>query len=506
MLATAAGVARASGPAIQWGACTEKFESQLPVDCGRLTVPLDYTEPASSPKLDIELLRVPATVQPAKGSIFLNFGGPGLPARHSMASLSGVLQAMSGGQFNLVTFDPRGTGNTIPFTCYDPIYWRQTFWQEPISPGDADDILLGKLWARGTTMADFCAKTQNDTGRLINTAFVARDIVQLADALGEDGLVRYWGFSYGTTLGATLVAMFPHKVDKVVLDGVQNPHEYYHAYAYGSLSLHSAWKHRNMKADIKADPTLKSDFEEWSQSDEVFSGIFKACAANPHVCALARPGKSAAELEKSAWQLLDRLKRRPMAIGTAVVDDNLVRVLIAQSLYTTTSWKMLTDALDMLITGRIDEDYLRLAFGSSNSIRTVDDLDTAINQTVAVPFASVGIHCVDRAARAKTFEKTLPALRRLFQTSRAMGGAGSGPTVVCAQWKIEPKERYAGDFRARTRKPILLVGNSYDAHTPIRSARNVSSGFEGSVVLEVNGYGVRIYQLCMGAAALGHTV
>lgn len=39
------------------------------------------------------------------------------------------------------------------------------------------------------------------------------------------------GFSYGTTLGATLVSMFPDKVDKVILDGVQNPHEYYHAYA-----------------------------------------------------------------------------------------------------------------------------------------------------------------------------------------------------------------------------------------------------------------------------------
>lgn len=26
--------------------------------------------------------------------------------------------------------------------------------------------------------------------------------------------------------------MFPDKVDKVVLDGVQNPHDYYHSYAY----------------------------------------------------------------------------------------------------------------------------------------------------------------------------------------------------------------------------------------------------------------------------------
>jgi pimeloyl-ACP methyl ester carboxylesterase len=39
------------------------------------------------------------------------------------------------------------------------------------------------------------------------------------------------GFSYGTTLGATLAAMFPDKIDKLLIDGVQNPHEYYRAHA-----------------------------------------------------------------------------------------------------------------------------------------------------------------------------------------------------------------------------------------------------------------------------------
>lgn len=43
---------------------------------------------------------------------------------------------------------------------------------------------------------------------------------------------RLVGLSYGTTLGATVTAMFPDRVDKVILDAVQNPHEYYHAHAY----------------------------------------------------------------------------------------------------------------------------------------------------------------------------------------------------------------------------------------------------------------------------------
>lgn len=35
------------------------------------------------------------------------------------------------------------------------------------------------------------------------------------------------GVSYGTILGATTVAMFPNRMDRVVLDGVVNPFEYF---------------------------------------------------------------------------------------------------------------------------------------------------------------------------------------------------------------------------------------------------------------------------------------
>jgi pimeloyl-ACP methyl ester carboxylesterase len=78
----------------------------------------------------------------------------------------------------------------------------------------------------------------------MSTAFIARDMMQIVDALGEDGLLRYYGqfklhlryyiglneiqlgFSYGTVLGATVAAMFPDRMDKIVLDGVVNIHEW----------------------------------------------------------------------------------------------------------------------------------------------------------------------------------------------------------------------------------------------------------------------------------------
>jgi hypothetical protein len=59
--------------------------------------------------------------------------------------------------------------------------------------GNSTDVALGRLWARGEINANICFKKANETGRLIGTAFVARDLISVVDALDEDGLLRYWG-------------------------------------------------------------------------------------------------------------------------------------------------------------------------------------------------------------------------------------------------------------------------------------------------------------------------
>jgi hypothetical protein len=59
--------------------------------------------------------------------------------------------------------------------------------------GNSSDVALGRLWARGAINSNLCFQKSNATGSLIGTAFLARDLISVVDALDEDGMLRYWG-------------------------------------------------------------------------------------------------------------------------------------------------------------------------------------------------------------------------------------------------------------------------------------------------------------------------
>jgi len=79
---------------IKWTECDASFSevAPVPIDCGNLTVPLDYSEPDSKETIELQMLRVPALKQPAKGSIIFHYGGPGPSGRADMAGFSELFQ------------------------------------------------------------------------------------------------------------------------------------------------------------------------------------------------------------------------------------------------------------------------------------------------------------------------------------------------------------------------------------------------------------------------------
>lgn len=97
--------AQAKNQGIQWSSCT--LNSTMPIECANFSVPLDYSSPNSTELLTLELLRAPATKTPSKRSVLINFGGPGLVGRESLASGAKLMLDITGSYHDLIAFDPR---------------------------------------------------------------------------------------------------------------------------------------------------------------------------------------------------------------------------------------------------------------------------------------------------------------------------------------------------------------------------------------------------------------
>jgi hypothetical protein len=69
---------RGSAKDIQWGNCSYAFPQKAgPLECAKLTVPLDYTNASDDRVVELDLLRSQAVTRPSRGSILFNPGGPG---------------------------------------------------------------------------------------------------------------------------------------------------------------------------------------------------------------------------------------------------------------------------------------------------------------------------------------------------------------------------------------------------------------------------------------------
>ncbi|KAL8938442.1 MAG: hypothetical protein Q9216_003892 [Gyalolechia sp. 2 TL-2023] len=420
-------------------------------------VPLDYTNTTSDATLELQLVKISATKQPKKGSILFNPGGPGQGGRDFVAGLYGPsLLVATGGVYDLIGFDTRGTSTTLPFSCYTSPERRAVATRSFSRFLNASDTAVGETWAAAQALGESCYENARDIGELIGTGYVARDIMQIVDALGEDGLLRYWGFSYGTVLGATVAAMFPDRMDKLVLDGCLNLHNYY----------------------------AGNDLEEATDSDAVFDGFFKACVAHPEVCDLAQDAGTAEELRAKFYDLLFALKYEPVVAGTGefaqVFDYVTLKTAVQYAMYAPPTWPMLATGLHGLMTG------------NETATATLVPLLNIEQQTIFPangPEAVYGIRASDASLRTTNLTSLFPLLEQFYAKSRLMGDIVSVPALAYARWPFQAKGTYTGNFQAKTKNPLLFIGNDFDIVTPLVSSRNASAGFEGSVVLQHGGYG-----------------
>ncbi|KAF4463485.1 hydrolase or acyltransferase (alpha beta hydrolase superfamily) [Fusarium albosuccineum] len=474
---------------IDWAPCDLDLEEDKmrkePRDCATIEVPLDYKNPNSGETIDIQLIRARATKK-AKGNILVNPGGPGASGVELVAYAGHILRDQLDGHFNIIGFDPRGTGRTIPFMCTAP--WGSMspsgltglLRRDRLSQTDPWPKLRDTEWTSSGDRADSCLTNMGETGSYIGTAFVARDMLAIADALEKGSKLWYWGTSYGTVLGQTFAAMFPDRVGRFLLDGNLLADDYYT----------SAWSRSPIDTERALDHLL-------SECIEVNKG-----KKDNRLCPLADSGETSRELKQRLTKVLDEWMTEetvPPGLGpipSSFLDGGTglvaaIKTKIFQDLYRLQLWV----GLAKFIAAVIEEDWEAVG----EAIRAHPFAGSSITKVDSAMPISVwnegedsywGIQCGDSSLRVEEPDELYSIMQAHLETSSFADVVVTG-RLVCARWKQYAAERVNTNiFRnVKTSNPILFANGRYDPGTPLAHAWEASSRFRGSRVLVYNGIG-----------------
>src|ERR671924_230477 len=122
------GEARAAGPVgapISWGACDPAGPG---LQCARIRVPLDWDRPDGR-TIKLALIRHLASKPDERiGTLFINPGGPGDTGVGLLKGDPDGVDAIGGGRFDVVSWDPRGTHASTRVRCFENRRSEQRFW------------------------------------------------------------------------------------------------------------------------------------------------------------------------------------------------------------------------------------------------------------------------------------------------------------------------------------------------------------------------------------------
>ena len=419
---------------ISWSPCP----TDPMLDCARFTVPYDYTGRTKG-EFTLKLVRHPATEKAKRiGSMLVNPGGPGFGGTFIPENADSYLSQDLLARFDVIGWDPRGTGGSTPFVdCIDD--YDRYFAVDPTPSNDAE------RQAMIDSTKDFSVACEEKNGAIlpwISTNNTARDMDRIRAALGEEK-ITYFGFSYGSELGATWATMFPGTVRAAVLDGAADPNA---DFMQGGLDQAKGFEMEltTFLADCSKTPTCA--FHNGGDAEGAFDTLMKSLDAKP---------------------LVVTKDRTPVNLAVAMT-------AVSQAMYSSTIWPDLEAALNdaQMGNGRglldlNDQYYQRNPDGTYgneleafNAILCVDDPGPR----------TIG----EMESYTPEFKKVAP---------RMWPGFASG--YGCIYWKAKPDLRIP--ITGKGAGPIVVVGTTGDAATPLASSRNMTKALEDGHLVVVTG-------------------
>ncbi|MGI5376258.1 alpha/beta hydrolase [Streptomyces sp. CA-251387] len=200
---------------VTWKKCaTDDYPT---LQCASVKVPLNYAKP-SGKKITLALSRVPHTADKYQGPLLVNPGGPGGSGLTLAGYVASSLPKEVAAQYDVIGFDPRGVGKSQPALDCVPGYFNPV---RPDSVPSTPAIEKANL-SRAKSFAKACGTKYKDVLPYINTVSAVKDMDSIRKALGAKK-INYFGYSYGTYLGAVYAKLYPERVRRLVLDSIVDP-------------------------------------------------------------------------------------------------------------------------------------------------------------------------------------------------------------------------------------------------------------------------------------------
>ena len=292
-------------------------------------------------------------------------------------------------------------------------------------------------------------------------------------------MVQYWGFSYGTILGATLSAMYPERIHRAVLDGVADSFDY----------MAGGWS-TNLK---------DTDLTFARLAEYCYDGGIEHCA----IWHEDGPAVIAQNVQKTIADLNEDAISVPAtdSHGPAVVTYNDVRRLFREIVY----WPV----RDFPLTAEILHDLSerngtslaswvheqRPGLGEPLSEQCRQDgpySPSCFTASGSMSWdATYGIACSDGPGDRlnQTKEQYREYANKIAAQSSLIGASWAAIQLPCTAWHARPHWRYEGNFQNQTAHPILFAGNTIDPVTPLANAFMMAKGFEEAGVLHQDSEG-----------------
>jgi pimeloyl-ACP methyl ester carboxylesterase len=268
-------------------------------------------------------------------------------------------------------------------------------------------------------------------------------------ALGEEK-VSYFGFSYGSELGTTWATMFPETVRAIVVDGAVDPNA--------------------------------SSIEEGLNQAKGFEGqlatFLKQCSERT-ACEFHNGGNAEAAFDK----LVLDIDTSPLEVSKerTPVTQGVLFTAVAQAMYSDYYWPQLSEALSAAQNGDgkgilqlYDDYYQRKEDGTYGN-----ELE-----------AFLAISCLDDPG-ASSVEDVDSHIEDFLTAAPRLGG-NFAYGYSCALWPVKQAAKVT--ITGKGAGPIVVVGTTGDAATPLDSTRKMAQGLEQGILIVVDanqhtGYG-----------------